>query len=85
MQDGDQRWQGGGAIWLATPTFGLILIVYADRNVVPEHLPLAQTRSSSEEEELLMSRLEELAQRFSSAAAPAPDPQVETTEEGGTA
>lgn len=42
---------------------------FQDRQGVPEHLPLAQTRSSPEEEALLMSRLEDLARKFSSTGA----------------
>ena len=44
----------------------LSLYFDTDRQVVAEHLPLAWTRSSAEEEALLMSRLEQLAKRFSS-------------------
>ena len=36
-----------------------------DRQVVSQHLPLAQTQSSPEDETLLMTNLEKLAEKFS--------------------
>lgn len=65
---------------------------FQDRQPVSEHLPLAWTRSTLEEEELLMSRLQEMAARFSSPAptstaeqgSPAPIQQTTQEQSGST-
>lgn len=53
-------------------------IQHPDRHVTSEHLPWAKSRSPEADENLLMTRLEEFAERFSRAATPvpttAPDP-----------
>ncbi len=41
--------------------------MYVDRQAVSEHLPLAWSRSDAQDEDLLMSNLEDLAVKFSSA------------------
>ena len=45
-------------------------MIVVDRHVTPEHLPWAKSRSSEADENLLMTRLEEFAERFSRAATP---------------
>lgn len=45
---------------------------FQDRQVTSEHLPWAKSRSPEADETLLMTRLEELAERFSRAATPLP-------------
>jgi len=45
---------------------------FQDRTPVSEHLPLAWTRSTDDEESLLMTRLEELRRQFLTAAEEQP-------------
>jgi hypothetical protein len=51
-----------------------IHIKFSDRHVTSEHLPWAKSRSPEADETLLMTKLEELAERFSRAATPPPPP-----------
>ena len=46
--------------------------LFVDRHVTSEHLPWAKSRSPEADETLLMTRLEEFAERFSRAATPPP-------------
>lgn len=53
-----------GGLVHKTTCFAIMSVI--DRQVTAEHLPLAWTKSTPQDEELLMARLEELAIRFSS-------------------
>lgn len=55
-----------------------------DRSLASEHLPLAWTRSSQEDEELLMTKLQEMAERFRETEGARTDDQQESGSEGGT-
>ena len=55
---------------------GIKCVFVSDRQVVGEHLFLAKTQSSNEDDSLLMSKLEDLTQRLSNTPQPqAPPPQ----------
>ena len=52
-----------------------------DRHVTSEHLPWAKSRSPEADETLLMTRLEELAERFSRAATPPPPTTADSAQQ----
>lgn len=54
---------------------------FQDRHVTSEHLPWAKSRSPEADEALLMTRLEELAERFSRAATPPPPTTADSTQQ----
>ena len=54
---------------------------FIDRHVTSEHLPWAKSRSPEADEALLMTRLEELAERFSRAATPPPPTTADSTQQ----
>ncbi len=60
------------ALWLAvSPSVGVGKnesgLFYQDRKPVAEHLALARTRTSEEDEDKLMAKLEEYSNKFSSS------------------
>lgn len=64
--------QPHAAIKTVTLCFSLSISLFVDRHVTSEHLPWAKSRSPEADETLLMTRLEEFAERFSRAATPPP-------------
>ena len=59
----------------------LIIDNFIDRHVTSEHLPWAKSRSPEADEALLMTRLEELAERFSRAATPPSPTTADSTQQ----
>jgi dehydrogenase/reductase SDR family protein 12 len=53
---------------------------FQDRAAASEHLPLAWTRSSLEDETLLMTKLKEIAERFSDNSSTAAEPSPQSQE-----
>ena len=58
----------------------LSLSCTSDRAAASEHLPLAWTRSSLEDETLLMAKLKEIAERFSDNSSTAAEPLPQSQE-----